>query len=232
MNKKLYIFLIIISILTPYLLTLFFIRTSSLLVILPLDLLALILLIFSATKYIRIADSKKSKNVIRYGAIGAVLLYFVSYGFLLQTADFIFFKMREQKLNELITEIKDYKKIHAMSDGQRFWKTLNDYSIEPNIADVDTTKKYGKKFYLEEILRNEQIEKEKYEEFRQVLIEVDLISFTTLRDGTISFTIDGFLDNCQGFAYSETGENPGGNNCGRIIHWKKVAKNWYAWYTT
>jgi len=224
--------MIIISILTPYIITVFFIRSSTLLIILPLDLIALIILIISTTKYLRIVDSKKMKTVTRFSVIGAVLLYFLSYGFLLHTADYVFFKIREKRLNEFVIEIKDFNKIYEMSDGQRFWKTVNNYSIEPEIANVDTTKEFGKKYHLNDILIKEQIDKNKYEKFRQILIDVDLISFTTLNDGTISFTIDGFLDNCQGFAYSITGENPKGNDCGKIIHWKKVAKNWYAWYTT
>ena len=232
MNKKKYLFLIFLSILTPYVLTVFFVRSSSLLIILPSDIIALIILIISTIKYLKTVDSRKHKMITRFSVFGMVILYFVSYGFLLQTADYVFFKLREKRLNEFVVDIKDYNKINAMSDGQGFWKTLNDYSIEPDITNVDTTKKYGKKYHLDDILTKEQIEIDKYEEFRQILIDVDLISFTTLRDGTISFTIDGFLDNCQGFAYSETDENPGGNDCGRIIHWRKVAKNWYAWYTT
>ena len=119
-----------------------------------------------------------------------------------------------------------------MSDGQRYWKSVNFTSIEANIASVDTSGKFAKKYFLDDILKRDGIDKEHYEFFRNILVETDLISFTTLKDGTISFTIDGFIDNCYGIAYSETGTQPNANDCGQIIRWKKIGNNWYAWGTT
>lgn len=119
-----------------------------------------------------------------------------------------------------------------MSDGQRHWKSINFTSVEANIANVDTSVEYGRKYFLDDILKRDGIDKEHYEFFRSILVETDLISFTTLEDGTISFTIDGFLDNCYGIAYSETGTQPFGNDCGRIINWEKIGDNWYTWWTT
>ena len=131
-----------------------------------------------------------------------------------------------------ISELKKYEKIKEMSDGQRHWKSINFTSIEANIADVDTISEYGRKYFLDDILKRDGIDKEHYEFFRSILVETNLISFTTLEDGTISFTIDGFLDNCYGIAYSETGRQPNSNYCGHIIYWIKIGKNWYAWGTT
>ena len=166
-------------------------------------------------------------------AIFSVLLFFVSYKWQLDAADFMFFKLRENKLNNFITELKNYDKIKQMSEGQRFWKSINHTSIEPDIKHVDTTQgAFGPKYFLDDILKRDGVDKEHYELFRQKLIDLGFESFTVLDDGTVSFTIDGFIDNCFGFAYSETGKSPKENDCGEIIDWTKVGNKWYSWGTT
>jgi len=232
MKKKVLITLNIVSILIPYIGTVFFHRTASILILLPVYFFSLLTLIVTSIWYIRIEKSKYIKRLIGFGAIVAIILYFVSYGLLLSASDYIFFKLREKRLNEFVFQIRDYGKITEMSDAERYWKTVNFYSIEPDIAKVDTITEVGKKYFLDEILDKEEIDRNKYEAFTQRLIDLELVNFETLDDGTISFTISGFLDNCIGLAYSTAGVNPGANECGRIIHWKKVADNWYVWYTT
>ena len=229
---KTYLTIFIISILTPYVTIVFFIRTSSLLIILPILFFSFVTLIISTIGVIR-ADQKKSRKKYYWiTAIMAVVLFVFSYGFQLTAADWIFFKTRENKLTVFISEVKKYDKIKEMSDGQRYWKSINFTSIEANIANVDTISEFGRKYLLDDILKRDGIDKEQYEFFRNILVETNLISFTTLEDGTISFTIDGFLDNCYGIAYSETGVPPKYNDCGEIINWRKIGKNWYAWGTT
>jgi hypothetical protein len=218
--------------LTPFVLIVFFIRTSSLFIILPILFFSLVTLIISTIGVIKADPNKPRKKYYWIAAIIAVVLFVFSYKFQLTAADWIFFKFRESELTTLISELKKYDRIRQMSDGQRYWKSINFTSIEPNIADVDTSGKYNRKYFLEDILKRDGIDKEHYEFFRSILVETGLISFTKLEDGTISFTIDGFIDNCYGIAYSETGTQPRGNDCGRIISWRKIGDNWYAWGTT
>lgn len=229
---KTYLIIFIIAILVPFVTIVFFIRTGSFLIILPILFLALVTLLTSTIEVIKADHNKQRKKYYWIIAVAAIVLFIFSYGFQLTTADWIFFKSRESKLTKFISELKKYKKIHEMSDGQRYWKSINLTSIEANIADIDTTTEFGKKYFLDDVLRRDSIDKEQYEYFKNLLVETDLISFTTLEDGTILFTIDGFLDNCYGVAYSEIGIKPNLNDCGTIINWTKIGDNWYAWDTT
>lgn len=166
-------------------------------------------------------------------AISAFVFYFPSYGLQLHLSDRIHLKIHENRLNKFVAEIKHYQRITEMSDGERFWKTINNTSIEPKIEDVDTIDNgFGKKFFLDDILAKHGVNKPHYELFRQELMATGFISFETLDDGTISFTMDGFLDNCYGIAYSETGKRPEQNGCGHIIRWTKIGDKWYSWGTT
>jgi len=225
--------LFIVSILTPFIATMLFILTTEIFILLPIFLIALIFLFVSMIG-LRTTETVKSKRkYYSLIAFGSVFLYFVTYGLQYNVANYIYFKQRENKLNQLVLNIKNYQKIKEMSDGQRFWKTINNTSIEPKIKNVDTTDKgFGKKYFLDDILSKNGISKQQYESFRQRLISTGFESFTIIDDGTISFTKDGFLDNCFGFAYSTTGKNPKINDCGDIIRWVKISDNWYAWGTT
>jgi hypothetical protein len=229
---KTYLMIYFTAILTPFVTIVFFLKTGSLLVILPVLFFAWITLIISTVGVIKADSDKPRKKYYWITAIIAVILFHSTYVFQLRAADWIFFKSRENKLTTFITEIKRYDKIKQMSDGQRYWKSINSTLIEANITSVDTSRKFTKKYFLDDILKRDGIDKKRYERFRNILVETDLISFTTLNDGTISFTIDGFMDNCYGIAYSETGIQPNGNDCGRIIRWTKIGDNWYAWGTT
>jgi hypothetical protein len=203
-----------------------------LLIILPILFFTLVTLIVTTIGIIKADPNKLRKKYYWITTIVSIVLFVFSFSFQLTTADWIFFKFRESKLTTFISELKKYDKIKEMSDGQRYWKSINFTSIEANIAKVDTSGKYEKKYFLDDILKRDGIDKEHYEFFRNLLVETDLISFTTLEDGIVSFTIDGFLDNCYGIAYSETGKQPYTNDCGRIINWTKIGDNWYAWGTT
>jgi hypothetical protein len=223
----------IASILTPFVTTIFFVLTTEPFILLPTFLIALIFLFVSTIGLRTTEPIKKKRKYYSLIAFGSVLLFIASYGLQLKTANYIYFKQRENKLNQFVLNIKNFQKIKEMSDGQRFWKSINNTSIEPKIKHVDTTDSgFGKKYFLDDILSKNGISKQQYEFFRQRLISTGFISFTILDDGTISFTMDGFLDNCFGFAYSQTGKNPKRNDCGDIISWIKVSDNWYAWGTT
>ena len=224
--------LFIISILTPYVSTIFFLRTLDLFIFFHILFFSLVTLIVTTISVIKTDQKKSRKKYYWMTAIFAVFFYIFSIGFQVSAANWIFFKSREKKLTIFITELKKYDKIKEMSDGQRYWKSVNFTSIEANISKVDTINELRKKFFLDDILKRDGIDKEQYEFFRNLLVETKLISFTTLEDGTISFTIGGFLDNCVGFAYSETGKPPRYNDCGEIISWRKIGKNWYVWSTT
>jgi len=223
----------IICILTPYIGTIFFILTTDIFVLLLIFVLALSLLIVSGISLTKIEPNKSKKKYYLIIAGLAIILYFFTYNIQRNTADLVYYKSKENLLTELITDIKSYQKINEMTDGLRFWKSINNTSIEANIKDVDTTDKgFGKKYFLDDVLKKNNIDKAHYELFRKRLIATGFESFVILDDGTISFTMDGMLDNCYGIAYSETGKNPQINDCGDIIRWEKINDHWYAWGTT
>ena len=117
-----------------------------------------------------------------------------------------------------------------MSDGRRYTKTLNDSLYEFNEKHV-LERGYRAKL-LSDLLIDMNIDAEVHHKFRDKLAENNFTGFETFKDGTISFTTDGMLDNCYGFAYSETGEQPMFNDCGTIVRWERIGGNWYIWLTT
>src|SRR5688500_9407480 len=155
---KTYLIIFFSAILTPFVSIVFFIRTSSLFIILPILFFSLVTLIISTIGVIKADPNKPRKKYYWIAAIIAVVLFVFSYKFQLTAADWIFFKFRESELTTFISELKKYDRIHQMSDGQRYWKSINFTSIEPNIADDDTSGKYNRKYFLEDILKRDGID--------------------------------------------------------------------------
>lgn len=222
----------IASILTPFAAVIFLLRFFGILICLLLFFFSFVGLIISTIGVVRHEQFRQRKKYYVITSITAVLLFIFSYGSQLYAADWFYFKVREGRLTTFITELKKYEKIKEMSDGEAFWKSFNFTPIEPELIHVDTSGRFGKKYFLEDILKRDDVDHEHYEFFRQLLIKTGFKSFATLEDGTVSFTINGFLDNCYGIAYSETGNHPDDNDCGQIIRWSKLSGNWYAWSTT
>jgi hypothetical protein len=225
--------LFISSIFLPYFGTIFFIRTASPIILFFIFFVALVVLIVSIVKARKSAFTRLKWKFLIPVAVSAVILFPLSYGLQLRIADILYFKLRENQLRDLALNIKSYNKIREMSDGQRFFKTINFISIEPN-KKMLSAKDIGfeRKYFLDDVLSKNGIDKQKYESFRQSLIETGFVSFTILQDGSISFTMDGMLDNCYGFSYSEGDKHPSSNDCGTIVRWVKLSDNWYAWATT
>jgi hypothetical protein len=225
--------LFISSIFIPYFGTIFYIRTASPHILFVIFFVALVVLIVSTVKARKSASTRVKKKFLIPVAICAVILFPLSYGLQLRLADILYFKIRENQLRDLALNIKSYHKIREMSDGQRFFKTINFISIEPNkkMLSADDIG-FERKYFLDDVLSKSGIDKQKYESFRQSLIEMGFISFTILQDGSVSFTMDGMLDNCYGFSYSEGDKHPNSNDCGTIVWWVKISDNWYAWATT
>ena len=73
------------------------------------------------------------------------------------------------------------------------------------------------------------------EEANQILDKKDLIihvSYVPEEKKHVLFLISGMIDNCYGFAYSLTDEEPSWNGCGDLTSWKKIKEHWYVWTTT
>ena len=72
------------------------------------------------------------------------------------------------------------------------------------------------------------------DEVKQYILSKNLPikSTTGKNEKTILFLIGGILDNCNGIAYSQTGNEPTHNPCGgKLVEWEKIKDNWYKWAT-
>lgn len=223
--------LILLGLMIPFLVTIFYSRTSDLFTGLFIDIAVLGAIFFLYNVYFFVEKRKNYKRNLIIAIGSTVLLFFLTYGFQLDAANYVFYKQREESLNQFALEIKKYGKIREMTDGKRSRKTINDSLYE--FTEKEVLNQYSPVVYLyKDLLEKLKVDEQVHIKFRDKLTENDFMSFETFKDGTISFTIGGMLDNCYGFAYSETGEQPMSNGCGRIIRWEKVQGNWYRWGTT
>lgn len=221
---KTYLILFIISILALYGLTIYFVWGNDWLVFPLLLLIDFIILIILTIKITKKEPIKSRKKYYSFIAIGSVLLYFYSYRFQGDVADYLLFKPREKALTTLVKELQSYKKLKRLSYGD-----INRISYTTIMAEVDTTEQFGKTYLLDDVLKREGIDKTDFKRLENLFMETNAASFTTLEDGTISFTYKVVIDLASGLAYSETGEKPDGNDRGSIRAWKKIGNNWYVW---
>jgi hypothetical protein len=223
-------FKFVLSILAPYFATIFFIRISDLsfLFLIPIYLISLVLLIYSTIKIRKIEPDRNKKIIYLAVSIIAVMTFFFTYTIQLDAANYISFKFKENSLNEFVGNIKSYKKITQLSDE---YENLNGYpTITKNNTNIFI--ELGEHYPIEEIQDKFSIDSLTYEAFRHSLKSIGYRSFSVLEDGSVSFTQGGMIDNCYGIAYSETGNKPTENDCGRIIRWTKISTHWYSWSTT
>lgn len=99
---------------------------------------------------------------------------------------------------------------------------LNEFIIEHNkckeITNVSKSEKY--------------IDNSCSQNLQSILSKMNMSRFSLTDEKIYSFTINGFLDNCNGFSYSPNGFTPKSNGCGDIILWQYLGNNWYYWVTT
>lgn len=144
----------------------------------------------------------------------------------MNAADYIYFKIRENKLREFVIEIKKYDKIKEMTDGKRDYDEINYehyyFDIKEFYGTPDSTD-----YQYNRLLEKLDIDEAIHKKFCENLIEIGCYEFYYSDNGTICFTIDSFLQHASGITYSETGEPRGSR--GQIKKWVKIADNWYFW---
>ena len=178
-------------------------------------------------------NSNKSKYITLTIFVCLTLFLFLGQNIYGYIGDYFMLMPKLGRLNVFVKEIKDYKNIQNMSDGQRHYKELNNHLITYDSIKVDTPQSrfIRKTEMINDVLTSEQISKEKYNQYRNELIYLGFIRFEIHGDAII-FTIDGMLDNCYGYAYCETEYIPKNTKCGRIVVWRQIIKNWYSFGTT
>ncbi|REA56141.1 hypothetical protein DSL64_27340 [Dyadobacter luteus] len=232
MRKRIFHPVFIISVLAPYIFVIFYGRTADFLVFVFTLLYLFCFLIISTIVFWQTETLKQLKKYYGLTALVAICLFVITYGYQIWLSEWIFFKLRQEKLTVMVDQIQRYGKVTEMSDGMRYWKTINGQPVGMDSSEVNNTLESDSKHLLDDVLKQEGVDRAFYDRIRNTLIEVNLIGFIVLPDGTISFTMDGMLDNCFGIAFSETGKQPADNDCGEVVRWVKISDNWYAWGTT
>ena len=223
--------LLILSALTPFVYTVFFLRSTSIFQGVLVDFIALVTLVITVIWYIRWEDSNKMKLIVGIGALGSIVLFVFSYKILIHTSDHVFFKIREKRLNKFSQEIKNYKKIYFLMNTQLGSEFINGFKVEYNDEKAYRSIKTGNRYLLSEMIKKENIDLERYRYFCKMLGELDLWSFNLNKDGSIFFKIkrDILLIYCQNG--DELQLDLRTNTYRKVNHgWEKLNKNWYLLY--
>jgi hypothetical protein len=121
----------------------------------------------------------------------------------------LFWRTREATLDGFISDVLHDARVRDMSDGQRFYKSLNGTLItfEPGAA-VDTAHvTHATVWPLAQVLARDGIERATYERYRHRLIDLHLIEYSVTPD-YVGFVYDGFLDNLNGYLWVRPGHDP------------------------
>ncbi len=146
-----------------------------------------------------------------------------------------FFYSRQDKLNEFVNDISEYDSIFQMTDGLRAALKINNKFITFSYDDTGVTK-YNQNYvhYYLELLEKEGLDSITYEQFRNKLINLNVISFEE-KIGFIYFEKDGFLNTCSGYLYVKGDVPPVVGReetfCGTIENLLKLSDKWYYFVT-
>lgn len=210
----------------PFLTIILYFRSTNGLLLAACELAAVFLIALLFIIFCTVERRKYYRISILYSIIGAFIFFCISYYFQLEAADYVFYKVRERKLNEFVSEIKKYAKINEMTDGKRGVDRINYshyYFDKKELFGVVDTSRYLYKDLINKLDIDEQVHKK----FCDNLSAIDCYEFYCTDDGAICFTVNSFLQHANGITYSENGVPHGSR--GTIKMWKKIADNWYLW---
>lgn len=103
--------------------------------------------------------------------------------------------------------------------------SCNDLNSRAGRLDLIKDNKADLELVVVNLLNSSWTEKEvqEYLNKKRIPLTIDEVN---KENGTVSFVIDGMLDNCSGIAYSRTGKKAyicGGNT----VDWERLLENWY-----
>ncbi|MBS1492899.1 MAG: hypothetical protein JST55_05300 [Bacteroidetes bacterium] len=134
-----------------------------------------------------------------------------------------FFRENEKSLNEFVTEIKNYKKIYGMTKNKT-GNTLNDKHYTFKKEQADTSGKGRQVYYIEDLLKNLDIQQSTFEKFRTRMEKIKIDDFFVHDDVSISF---GISSGRYGVIYDERNTSKWYNE--PDYHRTKLSDNWYYW---
>lgn len=175
----------ICGLITPFILTIFYLRTSDTLALLLIEFLCFLIVTALTIYLFKSAKTKELKKYFPIITIFTIVIYLSIYTSLIKSADFVFLIQRQTKLEQIVASIN---------------KTAD------------------KESQIKEVLPE--------------LKKLGIQNVSLVDDQTLSFTIDCFIDNGSGIAFSRNSKQPikGNLGCGgHLTRWDKLKKNWFAW---
>lgn len=116
----------------------------------------------------------------------------------------LFWSLREAPATEFVADLLSYRRIWSMSDGTRYFKTLNDELLGSHGRYATVTIPRGTE---RNVFRRDGVDTRVFADFRRRLQELDLTE-VTVSDDYVAFVDDGFLDNLYGFVWVRPGRTP------------------------
>ena len=156
-------------------------------------------------------------------SIFSVVLFHSMRNQLSKTKYYIYVKTHEDTLNKFVEKIKSESNIFHMSSGERSQKSLNNFNVVYTRNDRNTS---DNKIYIDDILEREQIEKSVYDDFRKQLISLGFLSFRINSDSSITFIVDGYLDDVYGIQYFDKQLDHTQTNF-KFNQKNKIVDDWY-----
>jgi hypothetical protein len=143
----------------------------------------------------------------------------------------LFLWPRQSELDQFVGDLVEYGRIHDMSDGLRYYKSVNGKNYDSSHERVDSASFPS----LALVLASEQIEPVKYDEFRRRLISLGFIE-VAVTETHVALLYDGFLDNLHGVLWVRPGCSPPSEGSSvfatDLVSLRDLGGGWFAFETT
>ena len=147
----------------------------------------------------------------------------------------LFFETRRARLESLAHDVVAYGRIEQMTDGLRYYKELNHQLVAYTATELQRVERGRTRRPLAQVLEDEGISPQRYEEFRARLRDVKLIELE-VQPNFIVFEYDGLVDNLEGYLLLRPGGAPpalGAKLLGTdLVLLEPLGGGWYRWATT
>lgn len=138
---------------------------------------------------------------------------------------------RQHELDAFVQDLLTYGRIHEMSDGLRYHKSLNGRHFDASSRVVESPSFPP----LVPLLAAEHIEPARYEAFRRRLIRLGFIE-VRVTDAYVALLYDGLLDNLHGVLWVRPGSAPPSEGekllDTDLVSLRDLGRGWFAFGTT
>jgi hypothetical protein len=138
---------------------------------------------------------------------------------------------RQHELDVFVQDLLTYGRIHEMSDGLRYHKSLNGKLFDSSYRVIESPTFPP----LVPVLESEQIDPARYEQFRRRLIRLGFIG-VQITNAHVALLYDGFLDNLHGVLWVRPGSTPPAERDKLfdtdLVSLRDLGNGWFAFGTT